>query len=208
MQKRTLSGLLVLATLAMAQTGAPEWRSLFDGKTLIGWKQSGFARQPEAKVEDGAILLPAGAPLTGVTWKGEFPESGYELRFEAKKAQGGDFFASPTFPVGKSFATWVLGGWGGDIVGISSIDGWTAADNETRIYFNFEENRWYKFRLRVEADRIQGWIDDERVVNVGIGGREVGLRPGDIKLSVPLGFASYNTGGAIRKIEYSIIRGK
>jgi hypothetical protein len=30
----------------------------------------------------------------------------------------------------------------------------------------------------------------------------VDLRPGEIKLSAPLGFASYNTAGALRKIEY------
>lgn len=202
--------ILIAAGFAACAQPKPEtedWRSLFDGKTLGEWKQSGFARQPGARVEDGALLLPAGAPLTGVTWKGPFPKSNYELRFEAMKRKGGDFFASPTFPVGASYATWVLGGWGGDIVGISSIDGWTAADNETRMYFDFEADRWYRFRLRVEPERIQAWIDDDRVVNIGIAGREVGLRPGDIKLSVPLGFASYNTEGAIRKIEYRLLKG-
>jgi len=193
--------------MVWTQEDSEGWRSLFDGKGVGGWKQSGFARQPEARVEGGALLLPAGAPLTGVTWKGgAFPRVGYELRFEAKKVKGGDFFASPTFPVGEAYATWVLGGWGGDIVGISSIGGWTAADNETRTYFEFEENRWYRFRLRVEAERIQGWIDGERVVNVGIAGRAVGLRPGDIALSAPLGFASYNTAGGVRGIEYKEVR--
>ncbi len=192
--------------MAAAQADREGWISLFDGKGLGGWKQSGFARQPEARVEGGELLLPAGAPLTGVTWKAAFPKQGYELRFEAKKLKGGDFFASPTFPVGTTYATWVLGGWGGDIVGISSIDGWTAADNETRSYFEFEPNRWYRFLLRVETERIQGWIDDERVVNVQIAGRTVGLRPGDIALSAPLGFASYNTAGALRRIEYRELR--
>jgi hypothetical protein len=130
------------------------------------------------------------------------PKSGYEIRFEAQRRLGGDFFASLTFPSGPNFATWVLGGWGGDIVGISSIDGWDASDNETRSYFNFDLNRWYSFRLRVTEDRIQGWIDEQRVVNVEIRGRAISLRFGDMKLSAPLGFASYNTTGAIRKIEY------
>src|SRR6185503_6509189 len=112
------------------------------------------------------------------------------------------FFASLTFPVGNSFATWVTGGWGGDIVGISSIDGWDASDNETRTYFNFENCRWYTFRLNVTEHRIQAWIDDQPVVNVEIRGRTISLRPGDIKLSAPFGFASYNSTGALRKIEY------
>jgi hypothetical protein len=116
--------------------------------------------------------------------------------------KGNDFFSSVTFPVGDSFATWVLGGWGGDIVGVSSIDGWDASDNETRSYFNFENGRWYGLRLKVTGDRIQAWIDERAVVDVGIQGRSIGLRRGEIKLSAPLGFASYATTGAVRGIEY------
>ena len=111
-----------------------------------------------------------------------------------------------TFPFGDSFGTWVTGGWGGDIVGISSIDGWDASDNETRSYFTFENQRWYSFRLRVTDDRIQAWIDDQPIVNVEIKGRAIGLRHGEIKLSAPFGFASYGTTGALRKIEYRSLR--
>lgn len=152
------------------------------------------------------ILLPAGQPLTGVTWQGEFPKSNYELRWEAVRLKGGDFFASVTLPAGGNYATWVTGGWGGDIVGISSIDGWNANENETRMYFNFDTDRWYRFRIVVTDSRIQAWIDDERVINVNIAGRSIGLRPGDISLSAPLGFASYNTTGGIRKIEYRPVK--
>ena len=181
---------------------ASGWTSLFDGRTMGEWGQSGFPRQPEARVSDGAIVLPAGAPLTGVTWRGAFPKTAYEIRFEAAKLNGGDFFASLTFPVDESFATWVLGGRGGDIVGISSLDGRDASENETRSYFEFETNKWYKMALKVERGRIQGWIDGQRVVDLGFVGREISLRPGDIRLSAPLGFASYNTAGAVRAIEY------
>ena len=37
-------------------------------------------------------------------------------------------------------------------------------------------------------------------------GRSIGLRYGEIKLSAPLGFAPYNTTGAVRKIEYRLLR--
>jgi hypothetical protein len=107
-----------------------------------------------------------------------------------------------TFPVGDAFCTWVTGGWGGDIVGLSSIDGWDASDNETRSYVNFENGRWYALRLQVSAGRIKAWIDDQPVINVAITGRSVGLRHGEIKLSAPFGFASYATAGAVRRIEY------
>ena len=143
--------------------------------------------------------------MTGVTYTGDLPKTNYEIRFEGVRLKGNDFFASLTFPVGNAFATWVTGGWGGDIVGVSSIDGWDASENETRAYFTFENGRWYKLRLQVADDRIRAWIDDQPVVNVAIGGRAISLRHGEIKLSAPLGFASYATAGAIRNIEYRVI---
>ena len=143
--------------------------------------------------------------MTGITWAGSFPRTGYEVRFEGARLKGGDFFASLTFPVGDSHCTWVTGGWGGDIVGLSSLDGWDASDNETRTYFNFETGRWYAFRLRVTDDRITAWIDNQQIINVAITGRSVELRFGEIKLSAPFGFASYATTGGLRKIEYRLL---
>src|SRR5690349_603528 len=180
--------------------------SLFDGNTLRGWRETPFKGHGKVSVENGTVVLGSGAPLTGITWAGEFPHSDYELRFDAMRVRGGDFFASVTFPVGDSHCTWVTGGWGGDIVGLSSLDGWDASDNETRAYFTFEEARWHQFRLRVTDTRITAWIDERQIINVEIGGRRIDLRPGEIKLSAPLGFASYNTKGAVRKIEYRLLR--
>ena len=188
-----------VAAAALAQIG---WRPLFDGKSLDGWRQTAFAGRGPVAVDNGALALGPGQPLAGVTFTGDFPRSNYEVRYEAARLQGGDFFASLTFPVADSFCTFVTGGWGGDIVGLSSIDGWDASDNETRSYFTFETSRWYAFRLQVREDRIQAWIDDKPIVNVEIAGRKIGLRYGEIKLSAPFGFASYNTKGAVRKIEY------
>jgi len=202
---KRVPAVLLWAATVLAQAGGVEWKPLFDGKSLGQWKEAAFERRPAVRIEEGAIVLTAGQPLTGVTWTGEFPKSNYELRFEAARMLGGDFFASVTFPAGGNFATCVLGGWGGDIVGISSIDGWDASDNETRSYVNFETGRWYAFRLQVTDDRIMAWIDDQRVVNVAIRGRAISLRHGDIKLSAPLGFASYNTTGTVRKIEYRML---
>jgi len=197
---------MLYAAAAWAQPKAGEWQSLFDGKSLQGWRETPFTGRGPARVENGAIVLGAGKPLTGITLTGSFPKSNYEVRFEAARREGGDFFASLTFPVQDSFCTWVTGGWGGDIVGLSSLDGWDASDNETRSYVNFEKERWYAFRLEVTDDRILAWIDDRQIVNVAIAGRSVGLRYGEIKLSAPFGFASYATTGVLRKIEYRLLR--
>jgi hypothetical protein len=201
----------VLACLAaVAQDAAApkpgEWQPLFDGKSLKGWRETPFPRHGAVRVEKDQLILAAGAPMTGITWNGGYPRSNYEIRFEAARLEGGDFFASLTFPVQDSFCTWVTGGWGGDIVGLSSIDGWDASDNETRSYFTFEQARWYAFRIQVTDERIQAWIDDKPIIDVHIAGRRISLRPGDTRLTAPLGFMSYNTTGALRKIEYRLLR--
>jgi hypothetical protein len=195
-----------LLTLAISGAAiAQQWQPLFDGKSLQGWRETAFTGRGRVRVDKGTIVLGAGNPLTGITRTVPFPKSNYEVRFEAARLEGGDFFASLTFPVRDSFCTWVTGGWGGDIVGLSSLDGWDAADNETRTYFNFEQGRWYKLRLRVTDRRIQAWIDEQSIVNLEIEGRSVGLRYGEIKLSAPFGFASYATTGGLRKIEYRLL---
>jgi len=195
-----------LCVAALAQPKSGEWQSLFDGKTLQGWRETEFTGHGKVRVDNGTIVLGPGAPMTGVTFTATFPKSNYEVRFEGARIDGNDFFASLTFPVGDSFCTWVTGGWGGDIVGLSSLDGWDASDNETRTYFDFEKGRWYAFRLQVTPTRITGWIDDKQIVNVEIAGRTIGLRPGEMRLSAPLGFASYGTTGALRKIDFRPLR--
>jgi hypothetical protein len=208
LSRRSALALLALAARGVvnAQSKPAEWQSMFDGKTLQGWRETPYTERGKVSVEKGAIVLSRGAPLTGVNWAGAFPRGNYELRFEGARLQGNDFFASITFPAGNSFCTWVAGGWGGDIVGLSSIDGWDASDNETRAYFNFVEGRWYAFRLRVTDDRIMAWIDDKPVFDVNIGGRELSLYYGETRLSAPLGFASYRTTGGLRKVEYRLLR--
>jgi hypothetical protein len=194
-----------LCVAAFAQSKSGEWQSMFDGKTLQGWRETAFTGHGKVRLDNGRIVLGPGAPMTGVTFTSEFPKSNYEVRFEAARIDGNDFFASLTFPVGDAFCTWVMGGWGGDIVGLSSLDGWDASDNETRSYFDFEKGRWYAFRLQVTPSRITGWIDDKQIVSVEITGRKIGLRPGEIQLSAPFGFASYGTTGALRKIDYRLL---
>lgn len=201
---------ILLAALACGTAAAQSpWQPLFDGKSLAGWKEAAFTGRGKVRVEDGVILLGGGAPMTGVTTtRTDLPHTNYEVRFEAARVEGADFFASLTFPVGDSHCTWVTGGWGGDIVGLSNIDGWDASDNETRTYYDFDPGRWYNFRVRVTSERIQCWIDEQPVINVAIAGRAVSLRFGDMKLNAPLGFASYATTGGIRKVEFRTIRGQ
>jgi hypothetical protein len=142
--------------------------------------------------------------MTGVTNRNFKPTNNYEIRFEASRLKGNDFFASLTFPFNDSHATWVNGGWGGDIIGISSIDNWDASENETRAYFNFENDRFYRFRIEVKPATIRAWIDDKLVVDLKINNRTISLRRG-MDITTPLSLFSYNTASSIRKIEYRLL---
>src|SRR5436190_18325338 len=117
------------------------------------------------------------------------------------KVDGGDFFCGLTFPVKDAFCTWIIGGWGGGVVGLSSIDGLDASENETTKYMKFDSRHWYRLRLRVTKEKIEAWIDDEKLVDQSIVDRRISVRPGDIELSKPFGLATWQTTGALRDIK-------
>ena len=104
--------------------------------------------------------------------------------------------------MGDSFCTWINGGWGGEVVGLSSIDGADASMNETTFARKFELGRWYSLRLRVTPATISAWIDDELVIDVAIAKKWIALREGDIDRSIPFGIAAYSTVAGVRKIEW------
>jgi Domain of Unknown Function (DUF1080) len=183
------------------RSNAGEWTALFNGTSLEGWKETGFSGRGEVRVRDGMIVIGNGR-TTGITWTGEFPRSGYEIRFEAARLEGKDFFAGITFPAGGSYCSWINGGWDGTVVGLSNLDGNDASENDTSTLRDFVQGRWYAFRLAVTERRIRGWIDGDLVIDVDIAGRQLGLPFGDGDLSTPLGFSSYRTVAGLRKVEY------
>lgn len=190
----------LLVALPAAARGA-EWMSLFDGQSLDGWKKAPMPRSGEVSARDGMLVLGKGA-MTGIAWTRDFPKSGYEIRFEGARLEGNDFFAGLTFPCGDTFCSWINGGWGGDVVGLSNVDGYDASENETSINRDFVQGRWYQFRLEVTPAKIRAWINGSIVIDLEIAGRLIGLRFDDIDLCKPLGFASYGTLAGLRRIEY------
>ena len=178
-----------------------DWKPLLDGKSLRGWAITDFAGGGEVKVSGDKVVVQMGDTLTGITWtNGPLPKTEYEISLEAMKIEGTDFFCALTFPVGESFCTWVVGGWGGGIVGLSSIDGMDASENDTSKSLYFERNRWFQLRLLVHRDRILAYIDEEKIIDATIQGRKVAMRPGEIYKSQPLGLCTYQTTAAVRNI--------
>jgi hypothetical protein len=177
-----------------------EPQSLFDGTTLKNWKSTEYGGEGKVEVVDGRLVLNMGNSLTGVTWTGaDFPKTDYEVRLEAMRVDGDDFFCAIIFPVGKAFCSFVVGGWGGGVVGLSSVDGMNASENETMNTMNFKKGQWYRLRLRVTPKKIEAWIDDKQTVNLDLEGRTISIHPA-VELGEPFGLASYETTGAFRKI--------
>ncbi|MBA4148228.1 MAG: DUF1080 domain-containing protein [Verrucomicrobia bacterium] len=181
---------------------------LFDGKTLKNWTETKFGGTGSVAVENGEIRIDMGSELTGINWTnaGRLPETNYEISLEAMRRDGTDFFCGLTFPVETNFCTLIVGGWGGGLVGISSIDGMDASENDTTKFRSFDKNQWYKIRVRVTPEKITTWIDDEQVIDVEIKGRKISMRFGDIDLSAPLGIATWQTSASIKNIRMKRIQ--
>ena len=184
---------------ARAQT-SESWQPLFDGKTLTNWEPTKFGGEGAVKVENGQIILDTGRSLTGITWAGgELPKTNYEIVMQAMRVDGRDFFAGITFPVSDSFCSLILGGWGGSVVGLSSINFMDASENETSQSIEFENGRWYNVRIRVTPQKIQAWLDDRQIINQDLKDNKISVRM-EVEPSKPLGVATWKTKGALRDI--------
>lgn len=179
----------------------PEWISLFDGQTLDGWKATQFGGEGQIRIEDGALVLGFGSNMTGVTTTREdFPRMNYEVSMLAQRVDGSDFFCGMTFPVKDSFLSLILGGWGGGVCGLSSIDGFDASENQTTQFRQFRKGEWYRVKLRVTEDRIVAWLDGERIIDQELADRKLSIRI-EVELSCPFGLSTWQTTGAIKDLK-------
>jgi len=176
-----------------------EWTPLFDGRTVNGWKVTQFGGEGTVEVKHGELRLGVGQDLTGVTIDRPIPRTNYEVTLDAKRVDGSDFFCGLTFPVKKDPCSLILGGWGGGVCGLSSIDGSDASENMTTKYRKFENGRWYSVRLRVTDSKIEVWLDKEQLVDQELPGHSISIRT-EVEASKPFGLASYQTLAALRNI--------
>jgi len=181
-------------------SASTQWKVLFDGKSLDGWTVADYGGHGEVKLQNGMAILGLGDGLTGITYNGpDLPTMNYEVVVEAERLDGSDFFCGLTFPVNKTHASLICGGWGGSLVGISSLEGEDAAHNTTGMVKDFKDKQWYTMRVRVLPAKLQAFIDNEKVVDIETTNREIDVRA-DIELSKPLGVASWQTKAAVRLV--------
>ncbi len=205
-----LATALAVVSAPPATAAKPEWKSLFDGKKLGKWEVAerfDFINHGKVEVRDGQLIIGRGRPGTAVRFDGTLPKTDYELSLQAMRVEGEDFFCGLTFPVGELPLTLIVGGWGGDVVGLSCIDDEPAVENETCSYQELKNKRWYTIRLRVTKAKIEAWIDKEKVVDFDIADHKLTIwfEP---ETAAPLGIATWRTTGAIRNIRIRTLKKK
>ena len=201
-----LMALFIVCCRPHAPTPNPTLWSLTDPSQYSAWQQAGIPDEGMISIKEDELTLPTGQPMTGAKFANwntvGMPDTNYTISYEAMRVEGRDIFGMCTFPVGshQSHATFVIGGWGGTVTGISSIEFLDASENQTRAEQPFENNRWYRIRIEVRPDDLRAWVNDRPVVNASIKGKKVTLRHGDIDRCAPFGFATWNTTAKVRRV--------
>jgi len=201
-----MNTILLVCTILLTTFGSdgPDEKILFNGVSLDHWEIIDYEGHGEVTVSDSCIIIGKGELISGIRWMEDFPTSDYEVTLRAKRVNGNDFFCGMTFPVSDSFLTLVLGGWRGALSGLSCIDGYDAANNQTGIVYGFGSGWWYDVRLRVAGGKVEAWVSGEKLVDFTIGKSRLSLRS-EVESSVPFGFTTYKTTGAIRDIRLRLL---
>ena len=198
---------------------AGEWQSLFDGKTLGGWKPikevpqapevtRGDRKAGRVYVENGLITMEPGSPCSGIVWTREFPTTDYEFSMEAMRVAHNMSFGDLIFPIGRSRCRLLLGGAvEGNAVQLDLLDGRLGDGNPTQKRMIFERGRWYRVRLRVTASKVQVWLDDEQIIDQERAGH-VFAALGVYEQFKPFGIAAWETTAAVRDVKVRRVGGE
>jgi hypothetical protein len=193
---------LTIFILLISKSGQ-ESRLLFNGVSLDKWQVIDYEGHGDISIADSCLIIHRGETISGIKWINDFPKTNYEVNFEAKRIEGSDFFCGMTFPVKESYLTLVIGGWGGSLVGLSSIDYYDAVDNLTSYVMYFVSGHWYPVRLKVSDEKIEVWIEKDKIVDFTIGNYNLSLR-WEMESSIPFGITTYRTTGAFRNIRLNM----
>jgi len=188
---------------AAAASSADAWVNM---ESLEPGKWVAIEGAQDLEWDDGkqVMRIGFGHDLNGVRWSGPLPAVPYQVELEARRMSGSDFFCGLTFPVrsGSEHVSLIIGGWGGSLVGISSINGMDASENSTGSMYEFEDRRWYRIRVEVREEHLQAWIDDDQVVDAHTEDQRLSLRAGPIEDCAPFGIATWATSAEARGMRW------
>lgn len=183
-----------------------DWQPLPTGDEKI-WSPSVFGGDGDVTLSAESIQLKMGDPITGVRCLANIPKENFEIELEGRRTNNFDFFCALTFPVGEDGrCSFVVGGWAGAVVGLSSVDGLDAARNSTKKLMHFENGQWYKIRVRVDEQEIRCWIDDKLIVQQPRAGHEFDIRV-EMHESLPVGIAAFMCDSEIRNVRWRKLEG-
>lgn len=165
MRRRQFFSVCGAAFVAHREVGGQGWTSLFDGKTLSGWKAEGSA---DWSIQDGAIVGrqgpggTAGDLFTEGQWADFELEAEWWMRFPGnsgvwfrrtgpKTGYQADFLDQPSHPGVLSGSLYCMG---------------KAFIAENRDASSVNKNGWNKLRIRAAGDRITIEQNGKKVVEV------------------------------------------
>jgi len=172
-----VGAMLAVGGWAAEETGAAgEWRELFDGKSLSGWRSLQSEQPGEGwKVRDGAIVLEGKAgDLVSVEAFGDF-----ELSFEWKVSEAAN--SGVIYRVGLGEKNTFLTGPEYQV-----LDNEKGSDNKPPSHtaaglydlvapprdFTRPVGEWNEGRIRVRGWRIEHWLNGEKTVDVDLASAE------------------------------------
>lgn len=191
---------------AETQSDEKGWKKLIESPEMEGWESINFGGEGAVSFKDGVLKMESGIPMTGIRYtKKDFPTENYEIRWKARRVRGSDFFVGITFPIGEEHCSLIVGGWGGGLVGISSINGNNASENQTARYGNFKNKQWYTFKVRVDAKNLTAWVEgqDEPIV-VEREGNKFSVRA-ETRPTRPLGYSGFESLVEVKDWEYKLL---
>ena len=184
-----------------AQPVHGQWKDLFDGKTLDGWRLArgrDVTPRGEVRVSSGVLSISCSDGLAGVESVHRLPTVDYEVALDAMVLKGTPRLCRIVFPIGSTKCVLAVGSGSGTAAGLHQVDG---KDFMPGRRVDFMMKRWYSLRLRVTVDRIQTWIDGREVLSFSTERRRFTVHPTFVGIG-PFGLVANGNHLALRNIRF------